>query len=661
MKKIFTFLILAVASISLFAQTAVKPKGDGVTNPYQISTWQNLYWLSQTPDEWNASFVQTKDIIFPDDINQWDNGKGWAPLGSSSEEFTGIYDGKGHSIKNLYINRQDLLNAGLFSYIYTAVIRNLGVEGYVKGKDNVGMLVGYSKTSNIENCYAIGEVIASGQQAYSGGLVGVSINNSNIIYSYTKCILKPADPQDAITGGLVGINNESGISHSYSISKIEIAGSYSDGFVGESVNAAGKYSRNFFDKDISGFNQATGATSLSTAEMKQVSNFPWDFNDIWQIDPFLNEGYPTLQVFGVSGITGKGTEKAPYLISDWNHLKLLSEAPEQWDKYYRQTADMIFPAESEEWNNGAGFSPIGNADIPFSGAYNGGMNSISNLIISRNTATRIGLFGSTSNAAIDQLQLVDVKVAGGHLVGALVGLAVNTFISECSSTGTITALNGKGGGAGGLVASLTETSEILNSNSRCAVTGAGGFNSYAGGLVGSVNNSKITHSYSTGKVAGENAGGLVGKAVDIAGGKVTRSFWDTKTSDTDVSAAGMGKVTEEMKDIKTYSEWDFSTIWAMDENHNDGYPYFKLSPTNMKASEDVAISAFPNPFSSQVFIINTGEVTTVSFINLAGQTVIEKNLNGENAIATESLAKGVYLVRVQFIDGSVQTIKMTRN
>ncbi len=46
---LFTLFLSLSIVVKLFAQTAVAPSaGDGTSgNPYQIATWENLYWITQ--------------------------------------------------------------------------------------------------------------------------------------------------------------------------------------------------------------------------------------------------------------------------------------------------------------------------------------------------------------------------------------------------------------------------------------------------------------------------------------------------------------------------------------------------------------------------------------------------------------------------------------
>ena len=80
------------------------PSGTGTeSDPYLIATVGNLYWLSQTSSVWSKHFLQTADIN-ASGTSLLDNGAGIATIGGSTI-FSGTYDGGGHLIDGLTINR----------------------------------------------------------------------------------------------------------------------------------------------------------------------------------------------------------------------------------------------------------------------------------------------------------------------------------------------------------------------------------------------------------------------------------------------------------------------------------------------------------------------------------------------------------------------------
>jgi len=55
------------------------------------------------------------------------------------------------------------------------------------------------------------------------------------------------------------------------------------------------------------------------------------------------------------------------------------------------------------------------------------------------------------------------------------------------------------------------------------------------------------------------------------------SFWNTETSGMSSSAGGDGKTSTQMKDQSSYPDaWDFTNVWAIDANINEGYPHLMV-------------------------------------------------------------------------------------
>ena len=85
----------------------------------------------------------------------WNAGKGWTPIGGN---FTAEFDGNGHTIANLFVDRPSGF-AGLFASIHTTgKVRNLGLVDV--------------------------DVTSTGSQKSAGGLAGVS--NGDVSFSYVS-------------------------------------------------------------------------------------------------------------------------------------------------------------------------------------------------------------------------------------------------------------------------------------------------------------------------------------------------------------------------------------------------------------------------------------------------------------------------------------------
>jgi hypothetical protein len=153
-------------------------------------------------------------------------GAGFAPIGSGSTPFLGVFNGNYHTISNLYINLPTGTNVGLFAAngqthtggssgnpngnndapATNALIENLGlVNASVTGNSNVGALAGNQFAfGNITNDYATGTVKGAGTGEIIGGLVGYNVNS--ITNSYTNVDVYA--PNSGFVGGVVGLLND---------------------------------------------------------------------------------------------------------------------------------------------------------------------------------------------------------------------------------------------------------------------------------------------------------------------------------------------------------------------------------------------------------------------------------------------------------------------
>ena len=99
-------------------------------------------------------------------------GKGWQPIGTEDDPFTGTFDGQGYEISDLFINRLDDDFVGLFGIVDEGGrIEDIGVvNADVTGVEIVGGLVG-GNAGTVSNSYSTGSV--TGDESV-GGLVGVN-------------------------------------------------------------------------------------------------------------------------------------------------------------------------------------------------------------------------------------------------------------------------------------------------------------------------------------------------------------------------------------------------------------------------------------------------------------------------------------------------------
>lgn len=128
-----------------------------------INKLEDLQAISKTPKALDRYYILNNDIDL--------EGVDFEPIGSFyGEEFSGAFDGNGHTIKNLTINQGS--GIGLFGTVHGGKIHNLNLENVnIKGDNLVGGLVGFAKGAIIKNCSVEGNIQGN---FCVGGLIGNS-------------------------------------------------------------------------------------------------------------------------------------------------------------------------------------------------------------------------------------------------------------------------------------------------------------------------------------------------------------------------------------------------------------------------------------------------------------------------------------------------------
>ena len=210
----------------------------------------------------------------------WNDGKGWSPIGSNNDNgLKTTFEGNDRTIANLYINRGDTDNIGLFGSTraggsalirhvkmvgvdvtggnrvgglvgiirYRAIIVGSSATGQVSGKDEVGGLVGFGGGSGITLSSAA--VTVSGKDEV-GGLVGSNLTTT---------------ASSSATGAVSGNNYVGGLAGSSSFfSETSIRDSHATGAVSGSDHVGGLVGEN--RKSITD-SSATGAVSTGTGRV----------------------------------------------------------------------------------------------------------------------------------------------------------------------------------------------------------------------------------------------------------------------------------------------------------------------------------------------------------------------------------------------------------
>ena len=513
-------VLLVLSFIAMAQPTRALASSD---NAVEIS---NVRQLQAMREDLTADYVLVNDIEASETRN-WNDGKGFEPIGDWEYPFLGTFDGRGYVIRGLHIDRPEQNNVGLFGDAHeTAEIRSIGlVDGDVTGRTGVGSLVGQNHGSVMDS-YQIGGV--TGRYGV-GGLVGRNFGD------VTGCHGSSDATGRSSVGGLVG-SNDGRVRESYATGSVR----GSDGNVGGLVgHNAGDLSDSYASGDVTGSAGVGGLVGFNLGAVR--------------------ESYATGSVRGSDG--------------------------------------------------GVGGLVGGNYDGVVSGSYAMGDVTGANAVG--------GLVGQNLQGGVVSGSYAMGDVTGVSEVGGLVGSSGQSqirrsFVRFSYATGRVTGVERVGGLVGydhnGSIDDSYATGDVSGEKSVGGVTGY------------SNNDANINRTYSIGKVVGDMyVGGLVGWNLGVVGA----SFWDVETSGTEQSAAGIGRTTEEMKDINTFLDAGWGIGFTLDANPTDGYPFLSWQQGN---APSWLMYGEPVRYSLTIDVIGEGTTTpargTHTFVEGEAVTIV---------------------------------------
>ena len=394
-------------------------------NIMYIDSVEDMYAFSDSVNSGNTYSGKTIKIRNDLDFKGYSEKKNvcglsstFEPIGNNNHPFSGKIDGNIKYIKNLTIDKAGSDNVGIFGYVTTnASFVGLNLENItVKGKRNVGSLVGYAQGEATK----VNEVVAknvnvSGTDCYIGGIIGYTGKVTNVIIkSGTISGGTFASPIIGYGGGTSNVIVENAtvsgtyvnpISYSYNSStsynsnKVIVNGNAQTNGLSESATSnINMYEYAGLDTYIGGDNDSTGyyfdyeSDTSNNIVLKSVKKNPITFN-----------------------LAGEGTKENPYLIRNMKEWKMVSGTPNR-EVYYKLANDI-------DLNSGQ-FYMIGSAGNPFSGKVDGNLSRLYNLNLDIALADNVGIFGYvTTNASFVGLNLENITVKGKRNVGSLVGYA----------------------------------------------------------------------------------------------------------------------------------------------------------------------------------------------------------------------------------------------
>ncbi|MDQ2051125.1 hypothetical protein RBH26_11595 [Natronolimnohabitans sp. A-GB9] len=212
-------------------------EGSGTSDdPYQVSTVDELQCIDDHDLEAHYELV---DNIDAHGTEFWSDGAGFEPIGqdgneyansdvddgTSSGSFKGTFDGNGHLIDGLYIDRPDERFVGLF-----------GATGHTTNVDPIG------SGSTIENV-RLADVDVHGRQ-HVGALVGQA--GGEVIQSRSE---GRVEAEEQLVGGLIGDGVHASLDNELVAEGTVIGGPNRDGMNGEGIG--GLVGRSTFQTEVS--------------------------------------------------------------------------------------------------------------------------------------------------------------------------------------------------------------------------------------------------------------------------------------------------------------------------------------------------------------------------------------------------------------------------
>ena len=554
-KTLWVFLLMLGCLLGtghVLAATPTQPAGAGTQeDPYQISTTDELFWFAGlvngtltdgTTKNTAACAKLTADITIPD-------GQTWTPIGSLSTRYTGTFDGAGHTIEGLVINKSDNYQ-GFVGYLEGGTIQNLmmgetcsvttksfvgGVCGHnnfgtiincynsgtVEGSTGVGGVCGCNRYGTITNCYNSGMVKGSG--SYVGGVNGD--NFGTITNCYNSGTVKGGGSE---VGGVCGYNlgtitncywsigtANTGIGFGGGSATSKTATKFASGEVAYLLNGSTSEGVSWF--------QTLGEDDYPVLDSSRGIVYAEQYCDGTLIGNYGNSSKIIHTGFNGNGLCACGQKYQPaelngnvYEISNAGQLFWFAALVNGTLEGTAQNAAAGAVLTTNIDLSDKAWTPIGNASTIYTGTFDGAGHTISDMKI-ENATGYSGLFGNVTGTVRDftvdgtitvNTTATDLKVGGA--VGSLGTASAGGTVSGVTSKVNITVTSGKGH-IGGVVGSMMGDHEPKVEN--CLYTGNIKYSADAdcvAGVVAYIRSGHILNCANRGTVSVNGTGGVGG-------------------------------------------------------------------------------------------------------------------------------------------------------
>lgn len=492
-------------------------------DPYQVSTPEQLNAVRDYPD---ACFIMMNDIDMTEATSEggvyWNDGEGWEPIGDYTTPFTGVFDGCGYKIINLYINNPSSSYIGLFGGNVGSITRLGMINCQITADDEyeeiyVGSIAGINNGGEISECYCTGRITAYCYHAEVGGIAG---SLGRVAKCYNTSAIS-ANGYYANVGGIIGSYGI--INECYNLGSITISGQFVGAISGRGGTLTNCYYTNINVQSIGSYPSWGAQNNVirkTSAEMTVQSEFiGFDFENTWVMSnddrypcPILKTiNFPAQEENTTDFAGGIGNIFSPYKISSAEQLNnVRSYLGSHFILVNNIDMTEVTSEGGEYYNDGGGWNSIGGTgQNAFCGSFDG-----AGYVISGLSSTGAGLFVQ-NDGLIQNLGMENVSIVSSDSAAA-VAAKNNGVIINCYSTGEIYSEDHTGGIAAVSGGTISYCYNSANVTSKSSFQTAGGIVGYLG------DNGTVSCCYNTGNIKLLNlpgasgtgsAGGIVGEGL----------------------------------------------------------------------------------------------------------------------------------------------------
>lgn len=492
----------------------------------------------------SSSLFSVSSTVFPDPpstVLTYESDSNWLPIGTTTNPFTGAFDGGGYAILNsaiiignssiwqnenkaalfavcsqdslikdlhvwnpqrswdLYHAPSNLMSAGIAGISYGRIVNCLvdlqpGGHGGINTRTTGGLIA--AKANYIEKCTADLLVAGVTNNMVIGGLVGEVLTNGIVKDCYyTHDVIKNnADLYlGGIIGGLIGINRGL-VKNSYTRGRMGkyLQGSnvwyYMEPADGDYVEGSialnyGIVQSTYYNTDTisPSINNSPYGDAKTTLQLQDPATYVnWDFYLRWKME---NIDY----------------ENQAYFLLDWTPISSIDDL--LLIKEFDYMHDWIKQQAPFDFKDIVDWQPIQGLYF-FSGRYDSDFNRIFNFTL--NTISDYnGLFYRLKDAYILNVDMQGSITGTNNYNGLIAGHSERSFFNNCKIKGNITGVNYSGGLVG-----VDINSKFFKCWFDGQVTNSG---LYTGGLIGQATLGSYDTNYAKGAVIGDSiVGGLIG-------------------------------------------------------------------------------------------------------------------------------------------------------